>query len=50
MIPFTSIATQLDPLGRTSRRTYAQWGFGLGAAKILLDRVIAHAMGADDVC
>lgn len=37
----------LDPVGRTNRRTYAKWGFGLGALKIILDRVIAHAHGAD---
>lgn len=44
---FALLARHLDPLGRTSRRTYAQWGFGLGALKVLLDRAIALAMGAD---
>lgn len=35
------------PLGRTSRRSYAQWGFGLTALKFMLDRVIALTWGAD---
>ncbi len=42
-----AIVGSLDPLGRTSRRVYAQWGFGLAAAKILIDRAIACAMGAN---
>jgi uncharacterized membrane protein YhaH (DUF805 family) len=42
---FAALARNLDPLGRTGRRTYAQWGFGLAAVKILIDRAIAYAMG-----
>jgi uncharacterized membrane protein YhaH (DUF805 family) len=47
MSTFSPIVAFLHPLGRTSRRTYAQWGFGLAALKIMLDRSIALAMGAD---
>jgi uncharacterized membrane protein YhaH (DUF805 family) len=45
--PFATLFRNLDPLGRTDRRTYALWGFGLGALKLLLDRIIAAIMGAD---
>jgi uncharacterized membrane protein YhaH (DUF805 family) len=44
---FSTLARNLDPVGRTTRRTYAQWGFGLGVVKILLDRIIAYLMGAN---